>query len=884
MKNNPQSQSGVFAPRVISAFLLCSAGVFLAMLGFAAAPPNRTTALAVKPPNELSAVKAGVSQFKGNDTTTARMALAPTTPSGWSIVNSPNINVVNTDQNTISAVTCASESDCWAVGFHGARDYALIEHWDGNSWTIAAAPVGDGGSLDPFSSVLGGVACTSASSCWAVGYYHNYDAGDLPLIERWDGNKWSIVTLPITAGYRYLSAVTCAAESDCWAVGYYYLNNHVSGFIEHWDGNSWAIVTSPDTYFGRLSAVTCASQTDCWAVGSYYVGNQVPLIEHWDGNAWAIVPAANPGSLPSLLNGVDCVSSSECWAVGNYHDENANHYYDTLIEHWNGSAWSIVTTASTAGDLRSVTCTMASNCWAVGSVIEHWDGTSWLNVATPTAGELAAVTCNSASDCWGIGGLYRTLTEHWDGTTWNVVPSPNYGDTQNNELVSVSCASASECWAAGSVFGKNLLQKWDGTSWSIGAPVSTGYQADALTGITCVSSSECWTTGTGVNYNSNPNVPGPYYYFFFERWDGNSWNLAISTSGSRLNSVTCASASDCWAVGNFIERWNGSAWSFQTYPPSGTLYGVTCASAAECWAVGSIGIYVGDYVPLLEHTRIAQWNGSEWIAVSSPNTDNTHTNRLNSVACGSATECWAVGYYVDDSDRHQTLIEKWNGTSWVIFPSPNNGTQNNQLLGVTCPLATDCRAVGYYTNSNGISQTLVEQWNGSSWEIVPSANTDGTHHNRLNSVTCLSASDCWAVGIYNDDTGVAQTLIEHWTPPVQLVSAVSRKVHGSAGAFDIDLPLTSKPGIECRSGGASGKYQVIATFAAPVTMTGASVVYGSGSASSAAAGGSQVKINLAGVTNGQTTIVRLVGVNDGTNSASVDIPMGVLFGDTTANG
>ncbi len=120
-------------------------------------------------------------------------------------------------------------------------------------------------------------------------------------------------------------------------------------------------------------------------------------------------------------------------------------------------------------------------------------------------------------------------------------------------------------------------------------------------------------------------------------------------------------------------------------------------------------------------------------------------------------------------------------------------------------------------------------------------------------------------------------------PPVVPVSAVSRKVHG-ASPFDVNLPLVGSPGIECRSGGASKAYQVVITFAAPVTIAGASVTSGSGSVSSTTVSGSQVTVNLTNVSNAQVITITLTGVNDGTHSSSVNIPMAVLVGDTSANG
>jgi hypothetical protein len=136
---------------------------------------------------------------------------------------------------------------------------------------------------------------------------------------------------------------------------------------------------------------------------------------------------------------------------------------------------------------------------------------------------------------------------------------------------------------------------------------------------------------------------------------------------------------------------------------------------------------------------------NDWSIVSSPNTSATENNALRGVTCVSASECWAVGYYLADNAA-QTLIERWDGTSWSIVSSPNtSATQSNFLLGVTCASASECWAVGYYYNDNVISQTLIERWNGTSWEIVSSPNTSTKDYNALSGVTCVSASECWAV-------------------------------------------------------------------------------------------------------------------------------------------
>jgi hypothetical protein len=123
------------------------------------------------------------------------------------------------------------------------------------------------------------------------------------------------------------------------------------------------------------------------------------------------------------------------------------------------------------------------------------------------------------------------------------------------------------------------------------------------------------------------------------------------------------------------------------------------------------------------------------------------------------------------------------------------------------------------------------------------------------------------------------------------VSAVSRKTHGSAGDFDVDLPLIGNPGIECRSGGSSGNHRIVVTFAHPVTINGsttpppsAGTLSGTGTVSNITVNNSVVTVDLTGVTNAQTIILTLSSVSDGTNSGNVLIPMGVLVGDTTGNG
>ena len=116
------------------------------------------------------------------------------------------------------------------------------------------------------------------------------------------------------------------------------------------------------------------------------------------------------------------------------------------------------------------------------------------------------------------------------------------------------------------------------------------------------------------------------------------------------------------------------------------------------------------------------------------------------------------------------------------------------------------------------------------------------------------------------------------------LTAASRKMHGAAGDFDIDLPLNANAGVECRSGGAHGDYQVVVDFATPVMAASTSVTSGTGKATLQSVIGSQVKVDLTGVSNAQRIVLTISGVSDGANTNDVNIPMSILLGDTDGNG
>jgi hypothetical protein len=142
-----------------------------------------------------------------------------------------------------------------------------------------------------------------------------------------------------------------------------------------------------------------------------------------------------------------------------------------------------------------------------------------------------------------------------------------------------------------------------------------------------------------------------------------------------------------------------------------------------------------------------------------------------------------------------------------------------------------------------------------------------------------------------DDVQAGPVACANFTLPIPpLTSVVSRKVHGTAGTGDIPLPLTGTRGVECRSPGQTGTagvdYKVVFTFVNNiVTPAGCGSTSTAGGSVVAGPAANQCTVNLTGVPDQQYTTVTLTGVSDvAGNSGPVSAVMGLLIGDVNASG
>jgi hypothetical protein len=277
--------------------------------------------------------------------------------------------------SALLGVTCTSAVACNAVGYFdnaGSHALTLAERWNGTSWTIVTTP----NPSHTDNATLNALSCTSQTACTAVGSYNTTTGPTVTLAESLSGTTWSISSTPnhSTATQSELNGVSCTSSTVCTAVG-----DDIEGGIDFTLGESlsagkWSLEKSPNptgAEDSELNSVSCATTTSCIAVGSYgsNAGVSLTLAEQWNGSAWKLTSTpVLKGSLETALASVSCTSLTDCVAVGGY--DASSVLTLTLAEAWNGSSWSLQTTPNPASaydsSLLAVSCTAATSCSAAG--------------------------------------------------------------------------------------------------------------------------------------------------------------------------------------------------------------------------------------------------------------------------------------------------------------------------------------------------------------------------------------------------------------------------------------------------------------------------------------------------------------------------------------
>ncbi len=342
--------------------------------------------------------------------------------------------------------------------------------------------------------------------------------------------------------------------------------------IQHWDGAAWTVTPTARPHGGSiLNAVTIVSPTNLWAVGSNARGRTVyPLVEHYSGTAWYPLALPTPTSkAQSDLLAVSASSAKDVWAVGTTgHDLNSTVH--TLIEHYNGKAWTLVRSShKTASELAGVAAVSPRDAWAVGqflppggryhAFVEQWNGSAWREVPIPHPGgprgyeTLDAVSALSPRNVWAVGDyqrgrLYHTLILHWNGSRWRRVPSPTLAPRHESLVKGVVVLGRNNAWAVGSYPGKHadrpLTEHWDGHGWHVVTAPSTS-SFNLLVAVSAASPTDVWAAGLDLG-----GIPAKT---LVEHWDGHSWTVSVTPPPlefDTLSGIAAVSNTDVWAVGD----------------------------------------------------------------------------------------------------------------------------------------------------------------------------------------------------------------------------------------------------------------------------------------------------------------------------------------------
>jgi hypothetical protein len=310
----------------------------------------------------------------------------------------------------------------------------------------------------------------------------------------------------------------------------------------------------------RLNDVSAAGPADAWAVGvhSNAQGSSQPLAEHRAGSTWTQVRVPEPAGQQATLAGVDDLSPNDAWAVGTSGSL-------TLIEHWNGTRWSIVPSPNpatgTGGDsdtLTSISGTGPDDLWAAGDdgnsatdtiqlLFEHWNGTTWTVAASPTpAGSFQfanGITAISPDNVWAVGSDQtrggKDLSAHWNGTAWSLVHAPDLSGSgqDQSQLTGVSSDGAGQVWASGYADddGANfrvpyVLQRTGG-KWVLAGVPNTGSEGSSLNGIQVLSPGDIWSVGATEQTDGGQLA-------LTERFNGTGWSVSPALDPGQLGDLS----------------------------------------------------------------------------------------------------------------------------------------------------------------------------------------------------------------------------------------------------------------------------------------------------------------------------------------------------------
>ena len=230
--------------------------------------------------------------------------------------------------------------------------------------------------------------------------------------------------------------------------------------------------------------------------------------------------------------------------------------------------WCSVSVPTSAASFGGVWGSASDNIWVVGEggTILHWNGQAWSSVSSGTLASLRAVW-GSEPNVWAVGD-----TEGAGKLVANVVDS-DWLAGKIGLVPTLNCVWGSgpgDVWAGGDA---GTMVHFTGASFSTVATASP----ESIRGIWGSGPNDVWAVG-----DSNT----------IQHWDGTAWSLVYQGEGyTRFNGIWGSGPSDVWAVGahGVVYHWDGVSWAFDPSSPNVDLVAVWGSSSSDVWILGENG-------------------------------------------------------------------------------------------------------------------------------------------------------------------------------------------------------------------------------------------------------------------------------------------------------
>ncbi len=364
----------------------------------------------------------------------------------------------------------------------------------------------------------------------------------------------------------------------------------------------------------------------------------------------------------------------------------------------------------------------------------------------------------------------------------------------NAQTVSVSCASPGNC-AAGGGYTDRLSHhqafvvsekngRWQPAQEVPGSGALNKGGSAVIASVSCTSAGNC-TAGGAYTSASHQGLS------MVAREKGGTWGKAEEVPGSAalggysyIQSVSCATASNCGADGAFIAKGKTQVWvaaeAGGTWGTAEALPGIvalnkdgiagaealSCASAGNCGAGGFYQDKAGNQQAFVADEKDGTWGSAEEVPGTA--TLNKGGNaEITSVSCTSAGNCVAGGNYTGGSGTEAFTVTEKNGTWGIAKQVPGSAALNlggfAYVASLSCASAGDCSAGGQYTDHSGHAQAFIVGEKNGTWgnakQVPGTAGLNKGGSAQITSLSCASPGNCGAGGVYTDGSGRGQVFV-----------------------------------------------------------------------------------------------------------------------------